>query len=323
MLAERSRGAKTMHKESERAKPRGNPGRLVWLSLGAAVVTVLLKFAAYHATGSVGLLSDAVESTVNVLAAGTAIFALWYAAQPADPEHPYGHEKIEFFSSGVEGGLIVIAALTIGATALRHLHAPILPQNINSGAVLALVATVINVVVARILLRAARQWDSIVLEADGHHLMADVWTSLAVVAGLIGAKVTGWPHIDPILALLVALNVARIGYDLLRRSFHGLMDRSLDEAEVQAIQNAIQSTLTAGETFHALRTRRAGSQRFADYHLLFPGGTSVRHAHDREMLIGDAIRQCVPGIEITTHIEPVEEPLAWNDLRHEQQAAEK
>jgi len=296
-------------------KPVIPHGNLVALSIGAALFTVALKFFAFHVTGSVGLLSDAVESSVNVVAAFTALFALWYAAQPADRSHQYGHEKIEFFSSGIEGGLILAAAAGIAIGAMQRLRDPVLPRGIGVGVAVALLAALINLVVARVLLKTAKSADSIVLEADGKHLMADVWTSIGVVIGLLLAQWTQIAILDPILALLVALNIVRIGWSLLRRSFDGLMDRALEESEIARIRAAIENTLCDGMTYHALRTRRAGSRRFADYHLLVPGELSVQSAHDCEMGIEKAIERAVAGIEVTSHIEPVEEPLAWNDSR--------
>lgn len=285
----------------------------IGLSIVASLVTLGLKFGAAKVTGSVGLFSDAVESSVNVIAALTALFALWYAAHPADRGHPYGHRKIEFFSSGIEGGLICVASASIVWTALHHFAKPQLPESLGWGLGLALLATAINYATGIALMGAAKRFDSIVLEADGHHLLSDVWTSLAVVAGLVLAKVTGLAWFDPLLALLVGLNIARIGWSLLRRSFDGLMDKSLSFDEVRTIQKAIESELEPGMTYHALRTRRAGEQRFADYHLLVPGHVSVRAAHDCEMKIGQAIENAVPGIEVTAHIEPIEEPAAYND----------
>jgi cation diffusion facilitator family transporter len=285
------------------------------LSIVAAIVTVALKFAAYRVTGSVGLFSDAIESCINVVTAFTALFALWYASQPADRTHPYGHEKIEFFSSGIEGGLIVVAAFEIAFEAAHHFANPSLPQGLSLGIAMALVATAINFAVARVLLRTARQVDSIVLEADGHHLIADVWTSVGVVGGLVLVQWTHLAWIDPLIASLVAVNILRIGWHLLALSFDGLMDRALGEAEVAGIRGAIDATIGGDMTYHALRTRRAGTRRFADYHLLVPGHLSVKEAHACEMRIEAAILAGVPGIEVTSHIEPIEEPLAWNDTR--------
>jgi cation diffusion facilitator family transporter len=289
--------------------------KVISLSVLASLITVGLKFGAYAATSSVGLLSDAVESLANVVAAFTALFALWYAAQPADRSHPYGHEKIEFFSSGIEGGLIVVAALGIAWSAVLHFLHPQMPEEVGLGTVVAGVAAAINLVVAQILLRTGKRHDSLVLEADGHHLMTDVWTSIGVILGLWLAVWLQEPRLDPLIAVLVALNILRIGVSLLRRSFDGLMDRALSDEELQKIRAAIETSLPKGTTYHALRTRRAGSQRYADYHLLVPGEYSVTQAHDCEMEIGRAIENAVPGIEITAHIEPIEEPLAWNDSR--------
>jgi cation diffusion facilitator family transporter len=296
--------------------PGGVPHlRFALLSIAASVVTLGLKFAGYHITGSVGLLSDAVESTANVVAALTALYALWYAAYPADVGHPYGHEKIEFFASGIEGGLILVAALTIARTAWDRFYEPALPQALDRGLALILLATAINYGVGRALLLEGRRVHSIVLEADGRHLLTDVWTSVGVAVGLLLVAWTHHPWLDPLLALLVACHIAWIGIDLLRRSFDGLMDRALEDAEVVRIRAAIEGGLSEGMAYHALRTRRAGARRFCDFHLLVPGDCSVREAHDCEMAIDAAIQEAVPGIEVTTHIEPIEEPRAWDDYR--------
>lgn len=287
--------------------------RLLPFSVAASLATVALKFAAYRVTGSIGLFSDAVESCANVAAALTALGALWYASLPADRGHPYGHRKIEFFSSGIEGGLVLAASVSIFWSALHHFHDAKVPESLGLGLGAALLATAINFVVGRQLLRASKRLDSIILEADGHHLLSDVWTSLAVVGGLVLAHFTRIAWLDPLLALLVGLNIARIGFDLLHRSFDGLMDRSLDDAEVRKIRRAIEDNLEPGMSYHALRTRRAGEQRFVDYHLLVPGQESVHQAHACEMSLGAAIRQAIPGIEVTAHIEPIEEPAAYND----------
>jgi cation diffusion facilitator family transporter len=288
---------------------------LLAMSLAAAVLSVIFKVIAWRLTGSVGLLSDAAESCVNVVAALTALFALWYSSQPADRSHPYGHEKIEFFASGVEGALILAAAALIAYQATLHFQHTHLPDALGVGIAFSLVSTAINFCVARVLLETARRTESIILEADGRHLMSDVWTTLGVVAGLFLVKVTHLPWIDPLIALIVAANIVRIGYDLVRRSFDGLMDRALDDETVTAIRDAISSALRDDMTYHALRTRRAGAQRFVDYHLLVPGDCSVAQAHDFELRAGRAIESAVPGVEITAHIEPLEEPLAWNDSR--------
>ena len=285
----------------------------VLLSLAAAVVSVTLKFAAFRLTNSVGLFSDAVESLANVVAALTALFALWYAARPADRTHPYGHQKIEFFASGVEGGLILVAAVLIGISAATRLAHPVMPETLGHGMVLVLISTAINFVVGFLLLREGRRTDSIVLEADGHHLMTDVWTTIGVVAGLLLVLWTGEPRVDSVLAILVAVNILRVGISLLSRSFDGLMDHALSPAEDARIRAAIDEELLPGMKYHALRTRRSGTRRFVDYHLLVPGKLHVKDAHDCEVDIGQSIRLAVPGVEVNAHIEPLEEPLAYND----------
>lgn len=287
--------------------------RLGLLSLAAAIGTIGLKFQAYHLTGSIGMFSDAVESTANLVAALSALFALWYAARPADQTHHYGHEKIEYLASGVEGGLIVFAAGVIAWTAVGRFWDPVMPESLGIGLTLVTLASAINLGVGYTLVRLGRRMESIVLEADGQHLLADVWTTAAVGVGLLLVAWTRQPWLDPLLALLVALNIVRVGLDLLRRSFDGLMDHALTDWENTQIRAVIETELDPNMDYHALRTRRSGRQRFMDYHLLVPGDYPVARAHDREMAIGDAIREIIPGIEITAHIEPVEEPQAWDD----------
>ncbi|MER3437201.1 MAG: hypothetical protein C4346_06205, partial [Chloroflexota bacterium] len=217
--------------------------RLAYLSIAAAVITMALKFGAYLLTGSVGLLSDAVESSANLVAAVTALFALWYAARPVDRSHPYGHGKIEFFASGVEGGLVLVAAGAIAWYGIQRLISPRPLEALGIGMAASLVATAINFVVARVFLRVARERGSLVLEADGRHLMTDVWTSLGVIVAVTLVRLTGQDWIDPAVALLVAANIAWTGFDLLRKSFDGLMDRALPEATRQAIRAAIEAEL--------------------------------------------------------------------------------
>jgi cation diffusion facilitator family transporter len=286
---------------------------VVLLSIAAALVTLALKTAAYFLTNSVGLLSDAAESVVNLLAAVTAYLSLHYAAKPVDESHTYGHEKIEFFSSGLEGVLILTAAALIAWYAVQRLVTGGKPEALGSGMAISLGAAAINGVVAQILLRYGRKHHSIVLEADGRHLMTDVWTSAAVLAGLSLVWATGWNALDPIIALLVAANIVWTAYDLIRRSFNGLMDHALPEVEQAAVREAIQTHLGPGMTFHALRTRQAGSRRFVDFHLLVPGHYTVHHAHALTEVIEGAVRATLPGLEVSVHIEPIEEPAAWQD----------
>ncbi len=290
------------------------PAGAARLAVAAAIATMALKFGAWALTGSVGLLSDAVESSVNLVAALAALSALRYAARPADRSHPYGHGKVEFFASGVEGTLVLVAAAVTIWYAAGRLAEPRALEAFGLGTAVALVATAVNFGVARLLLGVARDHGSVALEADGRHLMTDVWTSLGVVAGLGLVALTGVERLDPLIALLVGANVARTGVDLLRGSVDGLMDRALPpEAEGDA-RRAIESRLDgepSGAAYHALRTRRAGSRRFVDFHLLVPGETSVRRAHaladDLERAVGDAL----PGAETVVHVEPIEEPGAY------------
>jgi cation diffusion facilitator family transporter len=286
----------------------------VVLSIVAAILTFGLKSLGYLLTGSVGVLSDAAEGGVNLFAASAAYLSLWYSAQPVDREHTYGHEKIEFFASGLEGILILAASVGIvGYAVVRLLAREHYLEQLGIGTILVAVAGLINLVVALILLRAGRKHRSIVLEADGKHLMADVWSSIAVILGLTMVNWTGVQPLDSIVALLVAVSFAWTGYDLVKRSFNGLMDHALPVAEQEAVRKAIATRLESGMTFHALRTRLAGSQRFADFHLLVPGSISVKRAHALTAGIEDAIRAALPGIEVTVHIEPIEEKAAWED----------
>lgn len=285
----------------------------ILLSILAAVATLGLKYLAYWLTGSVGLLSDALESLVNLTAALTALGCLWYASQPVDPNHTYGHEKIEYFSSGLEGVLILVAAAGIAWYAAGRLFAPQPLQDLDVGGLIALAASLINFGVARLLLRVGRQHGSMILEADGQHLMTDVWTSLAVVAGMFVVYLTGWQRLDPVIALLVAANIVRTAGDLLWRSFNGLMDHALPDDEQAKVRAAITGQLRPGLHYHALRTRQAGTRRFVDFHLLVPGQWSVQEAHDLVEQVEEAVRQALPGTEVTIHVEPIEADAAWKD----------
>jgi cation diffusion facilitator family transporter len=290
----------------------------ILISILAAVLTLALKWTAYALTGSVAILSDATESFANLLAAVIAYFSLWYSSQPVDPTHTYGHEKIEYFSSGLEGSLIIVASIGIAWYAIRRLFMPQILQDLDLGIVLGTVASLINLGAAQLLLRAGRRHESIVLESDGRHLMADVITSWAVVTSLLVARITKLAGLeltwlDAVLGVAVAAYIVLTGLGLVRRSFNGLMDHSLPDQEQAAVRAAIESHLTAGTTYHALRTRQAGSRKFVDFHLLVPGALSVRRAHEMTGQIEDAVRSALPGAEITVHIEPIEEPEAWHD----------
>jgi cation diffusion facilitator family transporter len=286
----------------------------VVLSILAAVLTLALKGWGYYLSGSVSVLSDAAEGLVNLFAAGAAYFSLWYSAQPVDPEHTYGHEKIEFFASGLEGILILASALGIVVYAIARLITPeIQIENLGIGTILVGLAALVNLGVALVLLRVGRAHQSIVLESDGKHLLADVWSSVAVIIGLTLVHWTGVKALDSIVAMMVAVNFAWTGYDLVKRSFNGLMDHALPVAEQEAVRAAITGGLEPGMDFHALRTRQAGSQRFVDFHLLVPGSLSVKRAHALAARIENAVRGALPSIEVTIHIEPIEEKAAYED----------
>jgi cation diffusion facilitator family transporter len=286
--------------------------RVALLSVSAAIVTLLLKFGAYFLTGSVGLLSDAIESFVNLAAALIAFTAITIAGRPPDSNHTYGHDKAEYFSSGAEGTLILLAAGTIIYSAVHRLVNPTPLENLGIGGAIALLASAINFGVSRIMLRVARQEDSIALEADAHHLMTDVWTSVGVVAGILLVGITGWQILDPLIAIVVAINIIWMGVQLLRRSTAGLMDVTLPSEEVGVIQSAINRVAGAETPYHALRTRKSGSRRFIDFHLLLPGQTTVQESHDLISEIEAAIEQDLPHTYVTIHVEPREDASSWD-----------
>jgi cation diffusion facilitator family transporter len=283
------------------------------LSIAAALLTIVLKGVAWRLTGSVSLLSDALESFINLAAASVAYLSLRYSARPADASHTYGHEKIEYFSSGLEGGLILVAAGGIVWLALGRLFGDAKLEPLGLGLIISCAAACINGVVAWVLLRAGRKYGSLLLEADGKHLLTDVWTSVGVLAGLVLVALTGWEILDPLMALLVAANILWTAFDLMRRSFDGLMDRALPEAELEKVRQAIRTHVGPNMDYHALRTRQAGTRRFADFHLLVPGEMSVREAHALGDRVEGAIRAALPGVEVTVHVEPIEEQSSYQD----------
>jgi cation diffusion facilitator family transporter len=287
--------------------------RFAWLSIAASVVIICLKGYAYWVTGSVGLLSDALESIVNLVSACVALVVLTIAARPADEEHPFGHDKAEYFSSGLEGGMILIAALGIAAAAIERLLHPQPLQQLGIGLSVSFIASVINFVVARILLTAGHKHDSITLEADGRHLMTDVWTSIGVLLGVGAVTLTGWLWLDPVVALGVAANIVWTGVDLLRRSARGLMDTALPESEQAAIAEVLEPYRAQGIEYHALRTRRAAARRFVSMHVLVPGAWSVQRGHDLLERIEAGIHARLPNTNITIHLEPLEDPRSYSD----------
>ena len=288
------------------------------LSVVAAVVTMGLKAAAYRLTGSVGLFADALESGVNLLAAVTAYIALRIAARPADPTHAYGHEKIEYFSSGLEGVLVCLAGAATAWYAAGRIFHPQPLDHIGVGVGVALAASAVNLVVGRMLLRAGRAHGSIVLEADGQHLMTDVLTTAAVAVGLVLVAVTGRAELDAALAVAVGLHIIGVGLRLVRRSFDGLMDHALPPAEQAVLRGTIRAALPAGADFHHVRTRQAGRRKFVDFHLLVDGDTSVRAAHGLAHAVEARLRETAPGLEVTIHVEPIDEGESWEAEELEQ-----
>ncbi|MEW5774337.1 MAG: cation diffusion facilitator family transporter [Thermodesulfobacteriota bacterium] len=293
------------------------PARYAQYSILASLVTLALKFGAWALTGSVGLLSDAVESVVNLSASLLALWALTLAHKPADETHAYGHGKAEYFSSGAEGLLIIVAAVGIALASLdRFLHpAPL--ANLGPGMLVAGLAALVNLTVARSMLAAAKRFDSITLEADARHLLTDVWTSAGMIAGLscLLFLPPSWAVLDPIIGLAMAGNICFTGFSLLRRSAHALLDRALPEEEIARIEEAIRRHAEAGSRFHGLRTRKAGRERFADFHLLVPGDMSVQQSHDLCCAIENDLHAALPGLHVTIHVEPLEDAASWDGKR--------
>jgi len=287
--------------------------RLLWLSVAAAVVTISLKATAYLLTGSVGLLSDAVESVVNLVAAVVALLALHWASKPADEEHAYGHQKAEYFSAGVEGALIVVAAVAIAVTAVDRLLHPQPIEDVGVGLAVSVVASLINLAVGSLLLRVGRRERSIVLEADGKHLVTDVWTSAGVIVGVAAVAITGWQPLDSLVALAVAVNIVVAGSGLVRRSGGGLMDRGLGASERAQIEQVLSRFERDGVRFHALRTRQAGSRAFVSVHVLVPGAWTVQRGHDVVESVEAALRERLPYATVFTHLEPAEDPRSFDD----------
>jgi cation diffusion facilitator family transporter len=302
-------------KNNDAMQSRASLTKYAWLSIGAAIATITLKTSAYFLTGSVGLLSDAIESLVNLAGAMMALIMLTIAARPADHDHVYGHSKAEYFASVTEGILIFGAAISIVVTAVQRLFDPRPLEQLGVGLGVSVVASLINLSVARILLTAGRKQRSITLEADGHHLMTDVWTSVGVVGGVAVAGFTDLDFIDPLVAILVAINILWTGYQLVRRSVMGLMDAALSENDQGLIRGVMAKYQEKGVNFHALRTRQAAARRFISVHVLVPGEMSVHDAHHILENFEDEIRAALGGaVTVFTHLEPAEDELSMDDM---------
>ncbi|MCP4358162.1 MAG: cation transporter [Chloroflexi bacterium] len=288
--------------------------RFAWLSLGTAVLTIALKVGAYQLTGSVGLLSDGLESGVNLVTAVVALITLIIAARPPDKEHAFGHSKAEYFSGGLEGVLILAAAGLIVVTAVPRLLNPHPLEQVGLGLFVSLIAAFCNGLTAFVLLRAGRRYRSLTLRANGRHLLTDVWTTGGVLLGIAIVGLTGWLWLDAVIALVVAVQISMTGFGLVREAVNGLMDKSLPAEEVGQVKTILGNYEAQGIHYHALRTRQAGAQRFVSVHIQVPGKWSVQRGHTLlEKMECDLCHALAP-VSVLTHLEPAEDPLSWADM---------
>jgi cation diffusion facilitator family transporter len=287
--------------------------RFAWLSIAAALVTMALKTIAYWLTGSVGLLSDALESLVNLAGAVMALAMLSVAARPADEDHAYGHGKAEYFSAGAEGAMIVIAAVSIAVAAVDRLLHPRPIEKVGIGLAVSVGASLVNLSVALILRRAARVHRSATLNASSHHLLTDVWTSAGVLVGVGAVALTGWLVLDPVVALAVAANIVFTGGRIMRDSVAGLMDAALPPNELAALRELLDRYAADGIEYHALRTRQSGARRFVSVHVLVPPEWTVQQGHDLLERIEADVRRALPPVTVDTHLEPLGDPAAMSD----------
>lgn len=302
---------------SERVLTTRNLSRYAYLSIAAALATITLKVIAWRITDSVGLLSDATESVVNLIAAVAVLVALTVAARPADKNHHFGHSKAEYFSAAIEGQMIFIAALAIIYTSVERFLNPRPIDNVGIGLAITVGASIINTVVGLVLLRAGRRHRSLTLTADGRHLMTDVWTSAGVVVGVVLVALTGIERLDPVIAFLVGLNIIVTGWRILRESVEGLMDIAMSKEENRAIAGILSRFVDRDVHFHALRTRLSGHHRFAEVHVLVPGAWSVQRGHDLMEEVEAAVHETFPDVALTCHLEPTEDPRAYDDYAAE------
>ena len=289
--------------------------KYAYLSIAAALITIGLKFYAYFYTGSMGLFSDALESCVNLLAAVVALIMIHISEKPADEGHEFGHTKAEYFSSAIEGGLILVAAFSIIWSAAPRLLAPQPIENVGLGVLISLSASLVNLGVALVLIKNGKKNNSLLLEADGKHLMTDVWTSIGVITAIFIVKLTGFLILDPIIAIIVALNIVWTGFQLLKRSANGLMDASISESELKIVTDYLNELKTDKIDFHSLMTRQAGQRKFISLHLLVPGEWSVQQGHDYAENIEETIEDMFSEpVTVSTHIEPIEDPASMRDI---------
>lgn len=293
---------------------RSSLNKFAWLSIAAAFATIALKALAWWLTGSVGLLSDALEGTVNLAGATMMLAMLTVATRPPDDEHAYGYSKAEYFASGFEGMLILIAAASIAVAAVDRLIAPRALENVGWGLAVSVLAAVVNYAVARQLFEAGRRYHSIALEADAQHLMTDVWTSAGVIVGVAAVVFTGWERLDPLIALAVAANIVWTGVKLTRRSVLGLLDRALPADDRLAVNAVLDGYRAQGIDFHALRTRQAGARAFISLHVLVPADWTVAQGHALAHRVEGDIRKVLPAVSVLTHVEPLGRPESYRDI---------
>jgi cation diffusion facilitator family transporter len=287
--------------------------RYAFLSIGAAVITILMKSAAYWMTGSVGILSDAIEGFINLAAAGVVLITLKVIERPPDKSHEYGHDKAEYFSSGIEGTLILIASAGILWTGAQRFMNPQPLEQIGLGLAVAVGASIINLIVGQIMLRAGKRYDTITLEADGQHLMTDVWTSVGVVAGVGAAALTGIERLDPLIAIIVGLKIAWEGIKIFRRSVDGLMDKPIPADERQMVEDILNAYAGDDVRWHALRSRQSGGRRFISVHILVPGSWTVQQAHNLSEGLEGEVAEAINRATLFTHFEPQGDPVAESD----------
>jgi cation diffusion facilitator family transporter len=288
--------------------------RFAWLSIAAAILTIGLKLIAYLVTDSVGLLSDAMESLINLAGAIIALTMLKIALRPADEDHAFGHSKAEYFSSGAEGILILIAAVFIGIASIERFINPKGIEQIGIGIIVSVIASLINLYVSIVLKKAGKQYNSITLEADARHLLTDVWTSGGVLIGIGAVALTGWQRLDPVIAFVVAINIVWSGIDIIRKSVYGLMDKALSSEEQKRIMEILESHTGEGIEFHAIRTRQSGALQFISFHVLVPGSWTVLYGHQLLEKIESDLRRTFPTLIVSTHLEPLEDPSSYEDI---------
>jgi cation diffusion facilitator family transporter len=290
--------------------------KFLYISIAAAILTISLKLIAYLLTNSVGILSDALESGVNLVAAVVALIMIRIAEKPPDREHEFGHNKAEYFSSAVEGGLIVLAAFSIIWSAVPRIISPQPLENVGMGLLVAVGASLINLAASNILIKNGKKYNSITLEADGKHLMTDVLTSAGVLLGIGLIKVTGWMRLDGIVAIGVALNIIWTGYQLIKRSALGLLDTGFPKDEMDNIRRALEKYEQQNIKFHSLMTRQSGQRKFVFVHILMPGKMDIQQGHNLAEKVENDIRILFPNTQTTvfTHLEPVEDPVSMLDI---------